>query len=243
MKPLLICIAHHITEGRYKYLDSVIQNILHRYPKNVDIIIDVNRADFVLNHISTNIRIVSHTNLNHPFDLTWAHRNHFFNFINEYEWFCYIEDDILIPYENLLFYQWQFNKLWPNYIPGLVRIEEYNNQRYIVDITEKYAKNQYVYLHDQTYAKFNKLYYASWILPSAILRTYNQQEFLKIHPHTALSREWAASYASWTMNKQSLVNIRDHKINPLCYSYHLANNYSANPKSIYGKLQIDNIID
>jgi hypothetical protein len=243
MKPLLICIAHHISnDERNKYLDAVVKNILDTYPKSTDIIIDVNKKDFALDKTYSNIRIAHHPDLAHPFDLTWCHRQHFLNHINDYEWVCYIEDDLLIPYPNFCFYQSQFNKLWPNYVPGFVRLERYNNKEYVVDITAQYPKNRYLHLGNEAYASFWQPYHATWSLPTSVLATCNTQQFLAIHPHTLMRREWGASYTIWTMNKQSLVNVVDHKINPLCYIYHLANNYSSCPATPHGKIEVDNVI-
>jgi hypothetical protein len=244
MKPLLICIAHHIANNeRNQYLDTVVKNILDTYPTSTDIIIDVNQQGFALDKVYSNIRIIDHPDLDHSFDLTWCHRQHFINHINDYEWVCYIEDDILIPYANFCFYQSQFNKLWPNYIPGFVRVERYNNQEYIVDVTIKHSKNRYMHCYDKTYISFSEPYHATWSLPTSVLATCDTKQFLTMHPNISMRREYGASYGIWTMNKQSFINVINDKINPLCYIYHLANNYSSCPGTPHGKIEINSVIN
>jgi hypothetical protein len=56
------------------------------------------------------------------------------------------------------------------------------------------------------------------------------------------SRENAASYPMWTLNKKPLIKIENNEISELCYSYHLANNYAPNPNTPFGKIEVKDIL-
>ena len=123
----------------------------------------------------------------------------------------------------------------------IVRIERYNNQEYIVDVTQKNA-HRHIHCNNEVYVSFSQPYHATWSLPTNVLATCDTQQFLTMHPNISMRREWGASYVIWTMNKQSLINVINDKINPLCHIYHLANNYASCSGTPYGKIEIDSVI-
>jgi hypothetical protein len=57
-----------------------------------------------------------------------------------------------------------------------------------------------------------------------------------------LSRENAASYPMWELNRTPMVRIENNKISPLCYSYHLTNNFASFPNTPFGKIEIDKVL-
>lgn len=109
-KDLLICIAYHHSEERLKYLKVLLDNFSNNYKCSFDVIIDTNESFFVDWNFHF-VQVYVNRDLIHPFHLAWQHRKHMKENIDNYENFLYIENDILLPYENYLNYLENFNLL------------------------------------------------------------------------------------------------------------------------------------
>lgn len=222
---LLVCIAAHYAPERIKYLERVLEE-LKTYQCEVSIIIDSNAE--IPNHTS-----FVHKDLQHPFHLTQMHRQHFKDYITnfsfdqtEYDWFMYIEDDMLLPWENFLSYTEKLPKLWPGYVPSFIRIEEKDGGQYISDVTDRQQAN-FIWIDNRPFIAlpFPQHYHAFWIAPQWVLKQTINEDFTKLHD----SRERSASYLMWELHKKGLLEVenRDGKfqIKEDCYSWHLPNNY------------------
>lgn len=238
---LLVCLAFHYNESRITYLKRVVDE-LTSYDTSVDVIVDTNSIESLnLNFLKAkNISVVVQSDLNHPYYLTACHRNHMIKKIEEYEWFAYMEDDMLLTKDNFFAYKEKFSELWPNYVPGFVRIETYDNEgdRYTPDIMIPITNNMEVSVKGKRYVlmPFHYNYHAFWILSNSALKDsikdIGENEFLKI-PSRAEVREELASFPIWTLNKPCLLSVNDSgELDETCISYHLSNNYSHSSKKI-----------
>lgn len=233
-KKILICISFHYVEDRLNNLIKVVDNFL-KYKTNVRIIIDTNQ-NFDFFKDNNNISVKVHPHLGHPFFLTWVHRLTMVNEIDNYDYFMYVEDDMLIPYENFLEYINNFDDLFKlNCVPSFIRIEEFNGKEYIVDVTQKQINRNRININGKEFVNLEQPYHAFWILPQKELKESITDNFTQISEH----REWAASYVMWELQKTPYVLMDVDKINKLSYSYHLSNNYSKNQDSPFGKLECD----
>jgi len=233
-KKLLVCISFHNVPEKLEYLLKVI-NTFKSYPLYTDIIVDTNSYIDLKNVI-----LSVHNNLNHPWDLTWMHRKHIKEKINDYDYFIYVEDDMQIPYENFKNYIDDFSNLWSKgYIPSFVRVEMFNNIEYVVDVTEKQCFSNIIKIEDKEYIQLSQPYHAFWILPKEELQKTMKQDFLTV----GATREEAAWYPAKRLNKKQLVLIDDKQVSHLCYSYHLSNNYSSFKGTPFGKIEINKIIN
>lgn len=229
---LLVCIASHNPEDRLLYLSDVI-NTLKDYKIDTTIIIDSNKPFSI-----EGAEVVVQESLPHPYSLTWCHRKHIADNLYNYDWFMYTEDDMKIPYKNFLMYTENFSLLWDRYIPSFVRIEEFQGKKYITDVTTYHNKNDIISLHGKRFIHLSNPYHAFWIMPRQALVKTLTASFTRLDTW----RELAASYPMWELKKTPLVMIENDKISPLCYSYHLPNNYAMFPNTSFGKIQIDNLI-
>lgn len=246
MKDLLICIPFHqaFDIKRTRILLDNIGAYTFKYGCSVDIIIDTNESPFVGITKNSIVEIFEHKTLAHPFHLTSFHRQHFKDNIENYKNFMYIEDDMLLPYQNYLSYLEKFRFLWPGFVPSFVRIEKKDTIEYISDIPERHnlTKN-IIEINGRIFTsfKFPHNYHAFWIMPQKELRESMTEDF------TTLSdfREKNASYPSWQLHKPPLVELEkiDGKyfIKKDCYSYHLPNNYALSPDSPNAKLTPEEI--
>jgi|ERR1019366_2083926 hypothetical protein len=238
-KSLLVCVAFHYNPDRLQYLNKVVDNIILNYPKDTDIIIDTN-VEFVNNwHHLLNIDICAHTNLTHPFHLAWQHRKHILRNIEDYDNFAYFEDDTLLPYENYLNYLENFKLLFPQYVPAMIRIEEKGGEQFVTDIIEPQEQVQTLDKLGRFYSELKapNNYNGFWIMPAKDLKWSMISNFDRVHQ----SREHAASYVAWELQKPTMIQIEDGVVSEKCYAYHLPNNYSKSPESKNAKLNPKNI--
>lgn len=228
---LLICIASHNPENRVDILRTILNENMH-YAKHV--IIDTNKKIDI-----DGAEIVVNKHLTHPYHLTWCHRKHILDNINNYDWFMYQEDDILIPRQNFYTYIENFNLLWNRYIPSFVRVEEHKGKKFVVDITCRQSSKNIITYKEKNFIKLDNPYHAFWIMSrEAIL-----SELKKNFDRKEEWRELAASYPMWELKKEPLVMVENGQISPLCYSYHLSNNYATNPSTPFGKIEIESAIE
>lgn len=238
-KDLLVCIAFHYNHpsDRIDYILEVIRNYQNNY-NSFDIIIDTNSKYIEHTLRIENVKVALHENLQHPFHLTWMHRKHIKDNIDNYDNFMYVEDDMLVPYENYLNYLENFKLLWPRAVPSFVRIEENNGEQFISDV----PKQQQLHIHHINGKQFHSFtfpysYHAFWIMPAKELKETMNNEFVQLSD----GREFAASHVAWGLNKMPMVELENGQISKKCYSYHLPNNYATSPGTPNGKIKPENI--
>lgn len=230
---LLACIASHNPEERKSYLFRII-NVLSIYNMDVDIILDVNKQ-FEMEGVK---EVCVHTDLPHPYMLTWCHREHIKTHISEYDWFMYLEDDMWISPENFMHYTENFNLLWDKYVPSFVRIETFNEEKYITDVTSYESSKSIFSYKGKQWIELSNPYHAFWIMSREALISSMPSNFKRLETW----RELAASFPMWELKKKPIVEIKDGQINPLCYSFHLPNNYASFSGTPFGKIKINELI-
>lgn len=260
---LLVCISFHFVEEKYKYLKQVIYNHTKNY--FCDIIVDTNDEksiylaanDFEEELNQEKIKFFVHSDLAHPFFLSWMHRSHILNRINDYNVFMYVEDDILVPFECYLNYLDNFRLLWPNNIPSFIRIEEkdgifYNSDSFITTIIKE---RNIVRAGGKNFICLDNPYHGFWIMPRNALKNSMNEKFACFTEEKKWIREIAASYglapgkkhyARWRsedVQKPGLIQLTpEYKVSPLCYSYHLTNKYINDQRFNFGKIKVNDIV-
>ncbi len=224
-KDLLITIAchyNHPNEERFDFLWEVLKNIQDNYKCDFDIIIDTNSAYLAYTVRRKNVTMVLHENLEHPFHLTWCHRQHIKDNIDNYENFLYTEDDMMLSFENYLNYLENFKLLWPEFVPSFIRVEKHDDEDFVADIHNPIHLNMAYAIGGKRFAELKPLdnYSAMWLMPQKELKESMKDDFVKLSD----GREFAASYVAWTLEKPTLVETENLKVSTKCYSYHLPNN-------------------
>jgi hypothetical protein len=231
VKPkILVCIAFHYVESRLIYVKQLINNYA-TFDADVDIIVDCNQD------VKLDAKVCVH-NLEHPYHLTWMHRKHFADNIDEYDYFMYVEDDMLVTYEAFNEYICNFDKLWElGCVPSFIRVEQYNGKKFVTDITS-FQSVDLISVNGKFFGTLSQPYHAFWIMPKKQLKESMTNDFVKLD----ISRENAASYPMWELHKNPMVIIEGNQISRLCFSYHLANNYASDPNTYFGKIEVKNIL-
>jgi len=250
---LLVSIAFHYSpiSNHFIYLSKVIDNLL-TYPIQVSIVIDTNSQeskDLILKQYP-NIQVVVWDNLHDPFHLTSQHRSRFFNEIDNYDYFYYTEDDMLLPFENFLQFTQHFNTLYSQHaIPSFIRVEEFNHTLYNTDNIHVQISPSIHNFHGKQFIQLSHPYHAFWILPQDVLKESfktKKEEFL--YPYNTkcpyfLTRECAASFPICSLGLTPLVELNDEKkIKQTSYSFHLPNNYASDSTNPAGSITLDNLV-
>ncbi len=129
---LMINIANYGTT-QLPYLNRIIDNI-SKFNYDCDIFID---STVKITH-SINPHVVLH-DIKIGQHLVWAHRKRTLDNINNYDAFIYLENDILITQYHLDYYFSLCQEIDQNeYMPGLLRYEECNNEHTLVDLNDYY---------------------------------------------------------------------------------------------------------
>lgn len=169
-------ITYHITffylENRIPFINRIIEEA-NTYGHSVDIFIHTNKD--ISTDIFTKLTVGTLTSIyhdlsgTHPYKLSWKCRDLLSKQKDDYDYFIYSEDDILIPSKTLDYYITNNEPLVDQgFNLGFVRIEENNGEEYVVDITR--PLNQSVTNDSIEYAINDVNFYcACWI--------YNKKEF------------------------------------------------------------------
>jgi hypothetical protein len=218
-------------ESRLVYVNQLINNYI-TYDADVDIIVDCNQD------VKLNAKVCVH-DLEHPYHLTWMHRKHFADNIDNYDYFMYVEDDMLVTYEAFNEYVSNFDELWGlGCVPSFIRVEQYNGKKFVIDVTSSHQFVDLIFVNGKYFGNLSQPYHAFWIMPKKQLKENMDNDFVKVD----LSRENAASYPMWGLHKKPMVRIEGNQISRLCFSYHLANNYACDNNTYFGKIEVKNIL-
>ncbi len=241
-KKLLVCIPYHNSPKRLKYLKKVINNLI-TYDMKVSIIIDTDsKSTYNLLKYYRNLRILLYKKLKHPYHLTYIHREHMKRLIDDYDYFMYTEDDILLPFDNFREYIENFKLLFPKFIPSFVRIEKSGNDNMVVDMQKPQSIKDSitVTIGKKKFLGLERPYHGFWIMPMKELKETMISDFIKYNT----VREMAASYPIIELQKRPLVLLDKNKISKLCYSYHLPNNYvdMIGSEHKFGRIKVDEVL-
>ena len=171
-------IGYFYIEDRIKYIERIIKEA-RDYPYTTDIFIHTNveSIPFLETPVYDNgkFQVIYHdlTGLN-PYSLTEMPRKMLKTQKDDYDIFMYLEDDILVPKETIMYWL-KYNELCieHQYNIGFLRIEtsEKNNKQYITDLYGE-KMNTRIEIFGETFCVNDKNpYCAFWI--------YNKNEFAK----------------------------------------------------------------
>ena len=162
--------------------------------------------------------------------------------IDHYDAFVYIEDDILIKYEQLMNHLKSLDELWPNYVPVLFRYElNKHNERYSVDSIHpiKLQTENIIQINDVTYYNIRMYYSGCWALTKTILKQLIDEGLEFVTTNREKSREVAASLVNWELNKQCVFQLEKgadkFQISELSLIHHASDKYVNQPHGIFGK--------
>ena len=128
---ILVCIAAHYGPGRTTaHLDRVIAEYRDAYARHyaVTLVVDTN-SEALVAHLaasapSVQARQWSALELGDPLHLPYVHRHYMQQVLEDFEYFVFTEDDVLLPLESFQFYAARQRELWAKgWMFGWVRAE------------------------------------------------------------------------------------------------------------------------
>lgn len=252
---LRVHIAFHFIEKRLTYLEQVLAT-LNTYEFNeVSIVVDTNREDTkalltipaLQSQVSLDFSV--HTNLEDPYLLTWTHRNQMEKQLNRYDYFMYLEDDIVVPFRALKRWRIESSWLYPkNYFRGFLRVERDADNGFVCTDQVKFpSKRHYVSLKKQMFLRPPSPYQAFWIYDRGQMKTFVKSIAWKNGNIKGWGiRERAAAGMAW-INRHKYKTLipltSDFGIPDDVLVEHIANNYAADPDSPLGKIAIEGFVN
>ena len=264
MQKILICIPFHDNPGRICYLKMLVARFLNEYRKvfeEVRIIIDTNRLDSLVEEESFQeaiadgrIRVVVHTRLDHPFHLTWCHRAHIKEYLEDFDVFMYVEDDIDLPIKNMVRYLENMELLQEGRevlqegikdgVPVFLRVEKKGGVRYNSDAEEiqEIPRSEIRTVGGRRFVTnlgHPLPYHGLWICPRERLREWMPENFVRWET----SREMAASFLIWEKKKLHYLELEEDGdgVAETSLCYHLPNNYAYSEGRL-GNILLDDVI-
>jgi len=163
----LLHVAFHYNPARLGYLQQVLRQLEKLDLGYAEIVVDTNdaRTQQFLKAKNLPGRTSLHRDLEHPFLLTWAHREGMRSRCAEFDFFVYLEDDIFIP--QIALNRWFATKealKREGFLPGFLRIEhDRNNQFVSSDFQHSVSDVDHLEIDGQYYCATPFPYQAFWI--------------------------------------------------------------------------------
>jgi hypothetical protein len=187
-------------------------------------------------HINRNdIKFIQYEN---PRNTVFLHRNEFVNKQNDYDYFIFTEDDILIKEHTLDIYVKHDNLLPLNYSLGFLRYEQTPESiDYLIDlwlnlVDYNYIKNNNIYVNNHKYFSVTNPHQSSYILSKNKLKyVITNSNYLTDGTGMGLESASSGIFTDWYLNTGVI-----HKILPMnkeyleqCFIEHLPGNHCNEP--------------
>jgi hypothetical protein len=236
MKSLICNITFFYNEKRLNNLYRVIKEILHLNSLNVKIIIHSN-LKFDINLDSVSVLYYDMSNID-PYHLSWMYRGYMKNNNQKYDYYLYLEDDILFNNDNFKYWLENYKIIEDNgYNLGFLRIEVKNKEEYVTDILKGEKHTEIVNLKDKKYLIFNRKYCGFWLYDYETFKNFvNKDDFAKI-PNSMIREEAASGINS---KKTTIIPLSNNVPDTRCKVYHLTNNYVEDIDSPHAKVLYSN---
>ncbi len=242
-------ISFYYIEKRKSYVNKIICET-NKYKFTTDLYIHTNsitlKTEDLNEYTNGSINIIYHdlSNIN-PFYLTWKCRNLLKEQANDYDIYIYIEDDILIPFDAILYWlKYNKNLIINNYNLGFLRIETNDNEEYVTDLPGQKLYST-INLDNIDYCINNvNPYCAMWIYSKEEFNTFVNSKYYDINTIYGYGiREKSAIGLHGISNywyKGTLIPLINNKLNSNCKIYHLPNNYVTDITNNFATIKFDN---
>jgi hypothetical protein len=248
---LLVHIAFHFVAERWQYLQRVLAGLAEYEIDRLVVIVDSNTPEVGARIAALSlpahctVQVAVHPRLAHPFDLTWAHRQHMASEIAAFDYFMYLEDDILVPWAT--FAAWLRREqavAAAGYIHGFLRVEfdAAGNPR-ATDWRRAAQRPARIEIEGVRYIRPTWFYQACWVYSRLTLQRFVRSGAWTrgVHPWSSVMREHRRAdlgnltreYSAFGMacatpgRPRVLLPVNDDaQVRSDCWVYHLPNNYA-----------------
>jgi hypothetical protein len=192
--------------------------------------------------------------LANPRMLTWEHKTFLPAWLEHAspgeDFFLYIEDDIRVTNENLVYFIRTLKQLKPHgLIPGFLRYEMKGDELRLVDITapEFWERDRTIRIDGKPFHACVNPYWAGFMLDRDLAREYlaspsssvTGSEFApwNIQERAAMGLTWENPPAK--LKTRLVIPIEDGRPDPACLVWHCSNSYSAEDHPVVARLTIE----
>ena len=236
-------LAAHITfyynELRIENLNKVIDALIAcKQIDKKDIWIHTN-VSFDLGRNDVNLTVHDCLTLMSPRHLTWMHRPLLKSQVGNYDYYMYIEDDLLIPQEAFN-YWFEYNQsiIQHGYELGFLRTEtDGNGQEYVVDILRGEKHSGRLIVNGMECVILKRNFMGFWILGVEEMKKFSQQkDFCVIPDFIEHSMELSARGPQNEYKTTTIIPMKNGHLDSRCRVYHLSNNYYYDQNSGHAKV-------
>ncbi len=249
---LLVHIAFHYVSDRRRFLEQVLLAV-YDYPlRSIQVVIDSNTEDARSHDLPrapdhVQLRIDVHPGLDHPFLLTWQHRKHMAEQRGNYDYFMYVEDDIVVPRKAIERWHREAEGLYRHgFLFGFLRTERTASAILVSSDQLKPARSHHIrFLNGKPFFAPRNPYHGFWIYHQRQMDDFAASPCWRDGNRPGWGvRERAAAGMIWRKPKRhrTLVPLEpDLTVPQDVLVAHLPNNYALNPDSDFGKIPIDEL--
>lgn len=264
---LLVHIAFHFVGSRVEYLRKVLLALCEYRLRSVEIVVDSNDEATLdaLDGISlgpgVSLSVRLHRDLEHPFLLTWQHRSAFAERQQEFDYYLYLEDDILVP--------WSTFEPWARELPildrhgwlrGVLRVEPDAHGILMASDWYRPVHQPVEYQIDGAqYIRPEEPYQACWCCTREQLQRFARSKawFLGAHRWSHVRARIPKFSGDWFIRERAslgpifspagthrmLLPVDSNRaISSNAFVHHLPANYALNAKSRYAKIPVKQLI-
>lgn len=231
---LLAHVAFHFKGSRVKFARETVDGLKRLPFEDVRIVVDTNThatADFIATDERTTLSI--HDDLAHPFDLTWVHRTPLRQALPAFDYFMYIEDDILIPPSTAQAWAASLEIVKPaGYLPGFLRVETDRRGRLVSsDFLRPSSRRDVIEIAGRPFLKAAYPYTAFWLYDRATMERFVDspvytEGFTESDIRASAATGFSYRKVGSRYEAQVVLPLTDKLcIDPACYVFHMPANY------------------
>jgi hypothetical protein len=234
---LVVRVAFHFNGGRLTYLMEMLHQLRELPFRQVYIALDTNskktgeslraaKVDFV-------DEIVVHSELAEPYDLTWMHRSRLKAAINDFDFFVYAEDDLLITPASIELWYERLSALKAHgYLPGFLRVEQ-NRKGLLVssDFHKPAGRENIVSIAGKPYLWTPYPYQAFWLYDKDTMKEFVDDPLYEtgypkydVRARMAIGFNFKKNGDGWR-SQHILPLTGKGLIDPRCFVFHMPSNY------------------
>lgn len=234
---LVVRISFHLVKARMSYLVEMLEQIRELPFSEVFIAIDTNSRDTQPLLEAAGVDFVNefavHEDLDDPFKLTWRHRDRMRAVLDQFDYFMYAEDDLLITPDSVRLWHDRLEALKPmGYLPGFLRVELNRNGTLVASDFATGADADLVRTIDgKRYLASPFPYQAFWLYDKATMLEFVESDLYENGEAGSPVRECMAlgyTYEATPDGRRSrhLLPMNDQgQVDPHCYVFHMPSNY------------------
>ena len=277
---ILVAITFHFRDSRLQCLFQVMRALAEFPVEALDIIITSNVDDLnsleKINRLAEpllkeyplrpgsrkTLSIASFTNLADPWLLPWTHKqfivDRFLHEESDYTHFIYLEDDILLSFDNFCYFLHYREKLkTERLIPSFQRVEykSRNNRLYLLDQigTSDFDARKRIDVDDYSFVNLDYPYNAMFVIDRELAaeyvktRSFNLEHSKEVNPDWGVA-ERAAMGLCFESPPQGFSVRYASPVDPVTrttprwsWVYHVANNYSTKRMTPFAKTRTEHL--